>query len=247
MTKYLVTCAYDGSNFTGWQRQKNSRSVQGEIEKAITCFDKVDHIIVGSSRTDAKVHALGQRFHWQTSLKLSEYQVVRALNSHLPPDIRALAAVVVPDDFHARYSVRGKSYRYIINNGQYDVIRRNYQTFIRNKLDVEKMKEAAELFIGEHDFTSFCATTLAEKENQVRKLQRLTIEKQDDIITLTFYGNGFLRHMVRMLTQTLIEVGRGKIDKTAVAKMLAAKDKRACRYNAKPEGLYLLQVEYADY
>ena len=247
MKRFLVTCAYDGSNFAGWQKQKNKRCVQSEIENAISVFDTRDYRIVGSGRTDAKVHALGQRFHWDTEISIDGNQTVKAINAHLPEDIRIVEALEVPLTVHARFSAIGKCYRYLINNGTYDIFARNYQGFVREKLDIEKMRNASTVFCGEHDFTSFCATTLLEKENQIREITSITIDKTDDLITLQFDGNGFLRYMVRMITQTLIEVGKGKLTEKDVETMLRAKNKKACRYNARPEGLYLVGIEYGEY
>ena len=246
MKRFLVTCAYDGSDFAGWQKQKNKRCVQSEIEKAISCFDQGHFLVVGAGRTDAKVHALGQRFHYDTGLAINNIQVVKAINSHLPADIFIKEAKEVDLSFHARYHANNKCYQYLINNKEYDVLTRNYRTYIKDKLDIAKMREAAGLFIGCLDFTTFCATTLKEKEDQVREVRSITITEDQGLITLTFEGKGFLRYMVRMMTQTLIEVGRGKITKTEVERMLEAKDKRACRYNARPEGLYLVRIDYDD-
>jgi len=244
MNKFLVTCTYDGTDFVGWQVQKSKRSVQSEIEKAIACFDKDKHIIVGCSRTDAKVHALGQCFHWETNLNIKSKQVIDAINAHLPDDIRIINAEKVNQDFHARYHAKKKCYKYIINNGEYNIFERNHQVFIKEKLNIEKMQVAAEIFIGIHDFTTFCATTLKEKNNQSREITALTIKQIKDIIEIEFEGIGFLRYMVRMISQTLIEVGKGKLSNEEVEEMLNACDKSACRYNAKPEGLYLVRIDY---
>ena len=244
MKRFLITCSYDGSDFAGWQKQNNKRCVQTEIEKAVACFDQGSFLVVGCSRTDAKVHARGQRFHYDTDLKMNGSQVVKAINTHLPKDVFIMEAKEVGLDFHARYHANNKCYKYLINNKEYDVLTRNYQTYIKDKLDVAKMREAAKLFIGKQDFTTFCATTLKEKENQVREVRSIDISEDNGLITLTYEGKGFLRYMVRMMTQTLIEVGRGKIDKNDVERMLKAKDKRACRYNARPEGLYLVRIDY---
>jgi len=244
MKRFLVTCSYDGSDFAGWQKQENKRCVESEIEKALAGFDQRASSIVGSGRTDAKVHALAQRFHYDTTLEISASQVVKALNSHLPEDIFIKEAQAVSRDFHARFHAINKCYRYLINNRDYDVLMRNYQTYVKDRLDVARMRETAELFVGHQDFATFCATTFEEKENQVREIRSLVVSDNEGIITLTFEGKSFLRYMVRMISQTLIEVGRGKLTKDEVEEMLKAKDKSACRYNAKPEGLYLVRIDY---
>ena len=245
MTRWLVTCSYDGTNFAGWQKQTNKRSVEAEINKAISAFDKGPFAVVGCSRTDAKVHALGQCFHYDTKLNFAEIGLVKAINTYLPADIYIIGARVVPVDFHARFSAKAKTYKYLINNGPYDVVLRNYQYHVPKELDLEAMQQAATVFIGTHDFSAFCVTSTKEKENQIRTIRAIKITKRGNIITLFFRGNSFLRYMVRMMVQTLVEVGRGRLSKEEVAAMLASKDKDACRYNAPPCGLYLVEVTYA--
>ncbi|MFV0255747.1 MAG: tRNA pseudouridine(38-40) synthase TruA [Erysipelotrichaceae bacterium] len=242
--RYLVSCQYDGSAFMGWQLQPELRSVSAEILKALKAFHKKDIVIYGCSRTDALVHASDQRFHFDSDLNISADKMKIAINTYLPEDIVVNAVELVDSNFHARYHATAKEYQYLINNGVYDIFRRNYQVHIKDGLDVEKMKEASKLFLGEHDFTSFNASPLKEIPNQVRKISKIDITKDQDIISISYQGTGFLRYMVRMLSQCLIEVGLNKITLLEVKEMLEKKDKDVFRLNGEPQGLYLRRIYY---
>lgn len=242
--RYLVSCSYDGSNFVGWQSQPNKRSVTQEIEIALEKFHQKAISICGCSRTDALVHASDQRFHFDSDLVITEDKMRQAINTFLPDDIRINNCVVVDNEYHARYHSSSKEYEYLINNGEYDIFARNYQCYISKELDIDKMIEASKVFIGEHDFTSFNTSTLKDYPNQVREIYSIDISKSSDTISLYFHGNGFLRYMVRMITQSLIEVGLSKLEIVDIRKMLEAKDKRACRYKAEAQGLYLRRINY---
>lgn len=240
--RYKAIVSYDGSAFDGWQIQKNGRTVQQEINKAISKITNQQINIVGSGRTDSKVHAKGQTFHFDTDKQFKD--IAHAINSQLPEDIFIRSVEPVDDDFHARYSVKWKHYDYVINNGEYSPLLRNYSCFVKKKLNIEKMKEVAQVFIGEHDFTSFNSTSKEEIENQVRTISKIDINCENDIITLSFYGDGFLRYMVRMISQTIIEAGLERITVEEVEKMLLAKSKTACNFNGEGCGLYLVEVGY---
>lgn len=244
MRRYRVLCSYDGRDFCGWQIQGNKRTVAGEITKALQAFHKETVFVVGASRTDKGVHALGQVFHYDSNLAMSTQQYLIALNGRLPGDIHIIEISEVDNDFHARYSVAAKHYRYIINNGDYDVCAIHYQWQVLDKLDVKQMIEAAKIFEGTHDFSTFCATKKTERANQVRTIYSLTVKEEGSLIYLDFHGKGFLRHMLRMLVEVLVEVGRNKITFAEVVALLAAQDKNICGYNAPAGGLYLVRVEY---
>jgi tRNA pseudouridine38-40 synthase len=243
--RYKCVVSYDGSRFAGWQKQAADLTVQETIEKAISRIVNHEVVIVGSGRTDAKVHALGQVFHFETERKISSFQ--KAINSQLPPDIYIKSIEEVTEDFHSRFDAKYKHYDYLINNGEYNPCMANYSCYIKDKLDLTLMKQASEVFIGTLDFTSFNATKLGENENQIRTIYKIEITKKDDFITISYYGNGFLRYMVRMITQTLIEVGLGNVSIDEVQQMLDKKDKASCSYNAEPQGLYLIEVGYQEY
>ncbi|MGB4985589.1 MAG: tRNA pseudouridine(38-40) synthase TruA [Erysipelotrichaceae bacterium] len=243
--RYFVSVSYDGTNFAGWQKQKDKRSVQGEIEKVLSDVHTYPVLISGSGRTDAQVHAISQVFHFDSELLKIEKDVKKALDGLLPTDIVCNWVNKVDKDYHARYDCISKKYRYIINDGLFDVFRRNYECYVKNTLDVELIKEASLIFVGEHDFSALCTNRKKEKENQVRIIYSITVDRSSDgRIVIDFYGNGFLRHMVRMIVQVLIEVGLKRIDICRAKAMLDSKDKAACQYKADAKGLYLMEVNY---
>ncbi|MCI5774337.1 MAG: tRNA pseudouridine(38-40) synthase TruA [Erysipelotrichaceae bacterium] len=244
MIRYKCTLMYDGTNYNGFQTQVNGSSIQEEVEKVLTKICDQPIKIVASGRTDAKVHAYGHVFHFDTDKELSIYKFKYAINGLLPKDIQVCDMEVVDELFHARYCVASKQYDYLINNGHYDVFKRNYSCYEKYPLDIELMQEASKIFIGEHDFTSFNASPLTEFPNQVRYIEKILLEKQDDMIKISFIGEGFLRYMVRMLSACLIEVGKKRLTVADLKGMMEAKDKKAVRYNAPAQGLYLQNITY---
>ena len=243
--RYKATVSYDGSGYYGWQSQNDKPSVQQKLNEAISRITNETVSITGSGRTDSRVHAYGQTFHFDTDKKFADLAL--SINSQLPDDIHVIKVEEVSDDFHARYDVRWKHYDYLINNGPYDPLKRNYCVHEKEKLDVELMKKAGDVFLGEHDFTSFNATKKQEIANQTRTIYNVSVASEGDMIRISFYGSGFLRYMVRMLAQTMIEAGKGKISPDEIREMLDKKDKEACHYNGQPQGLYLMEVGYQDY
>ncbi|MGI6510039.1 MAG: tRNA pseudouridine(38-40) synthase TruA [Erysipelotrichaceae bacterium] len=243
--RYKCVVLYDGSSYSGWQKQADSLTIQQTIEKAIAKIVNHEVSIVASGRTDAKVHALGQVFHFDTEKKINNFK--KAINSQLPKDIYIRSIEEVSEDFHSRFDAKYKKYEYIINNGEYNPCKANYSCHIKDKLDLELIKRAGRLFVGTLDFTSFNATKLTENENQVRTIYKISIREVNDYVYISFVGDGFLRYMVRMLVQTLIEVGLGNVSIDEVKQMLRKKDKTACSYNAQPQGLYLIEVGYDEY
>ena len=243
--RYKATVSYDGSGYYGWQSQNDKPSVQQKLNEAISHITNETVSITGSGRTDSRVHAYGQTFHFDTDKKFAD--LASSINSQLPDDIHVIKVEEVSDDFHARYDVRWKHYDYLINNGPYDPLKRNYCVHEQEKLDTELMKKAGEVFLGEHDFTSFNATKKQEIANQTRTIYNISVASDGNMIRISFYGSGFLRYMVRMLAQTMIEAGKGKISPDEIREMLNKKDKEACHYNGQPQGLYLMEVGYQDY
>ena len=243
--RYKATVSYDGSGYYGWQSQNDKPSVQQKLNEAISHITNETVSITGSGRTDSRVHAYGQTFHFDTDKKFADLAL--SINSQLPDDIHVIKVEEVSDDFHARYDVRWKHYDYLINNGPYDPLKRNYCVHEQEKLDTELMKKAGDVFLGEHDFTSFNATKKQEIANQTRTIYNVSVASEGDMIRISFYGSGFLRYMVRMLAQTMIEAGKGKITANEIREMLDKKDKEACHYNGQPQGLYLMEVGYQDY
>ena len=243
--RYKATVSYDGSGYYGWQSQNDKPSVQQKLNEAISHITNETVSITGSGRTDSRVHAYGQTFHFDTDKKFADLAL--SINSQLPDDIHVIKVEEVSDDFHARYDVRWKHYDYLINNGPYDPLKRNYCVHEQEKLDTELMKKAGDVFLGEHDFTSFNATKKQEIANQTRTIYNISVASDGNMIRISFYGSGFLRYMVRMLAQTMIEAGKGKISPDEIREMLDKKDKEACHYNGQPQGLYLMEVGYQDY
>ncbi len=244
--RVLCTVMYHGAHYNGWQVQINAPSIQGVIQKALSNMHRETIQIHGSGRTDSGVHAFGQTFHFDTHFKLSEDQWIKALNSSLPMDIRIVDVQFVDKDFHARYSVERKRYDYLIL--QEDPNPFSYQTHlsVTEKLNINLMRQACFLFIGTHDFSSFCANTKEEMPNQVRTIFTFDIESEEDQLRFILEGDGFLRYMVRILVAIILDVGKGKLNLDEVSKILAAKDKQAYGGIVDACGLYLMEVTYKE-
>lgn len=242
--RYKVTIAYDGLNYAGFQSQKNAVAIQDIIESVIERIFSEKIRIVMSSRTDAGVHAYGQVFHFDSDIEKEERKLKFSMNSLLPDDIHVMEVKQVSKDFHARYSVKKKTYEYLINVGEYDVFLRGraYQCFY--KLDIDLMKQGAALFLGEHNFASFNTSSLKEYPNQVRTISEFSITRKKDILKIRVTSSGFLRNMVRIMVGTLIDLGRGKKTLDDIREMLEYPNKSTRRYNADPNGLYLVKIFY---
>ena len=245
--KYCMTFSYDGSNFSGYQKQPKLRTVQGEIEKALKEINdnkKVD--IHASGRTDAKVHALNQKAHFELDMKITVDKLAKGLNSLLPEDNKIKKIDEVADDFHARFSAIGKEYVYVINMGEYNPLERNYVYQHNDKLDVIEMERGLKYIEGTHNFRAFTKVD-EEKDDYVRTISQTNLirdNKDLNKITLVFVGTGFLRYMVRNIVGTLIEVGQGKRKSEDIIDILKSKDRTKAGKTANPEGLYLKNVFY---
>lgn len=244
MNRYKVTISYDGSEYKGWQSQPHGNSVQQVVEHALYKMYHQSVDAIASGRTDTNVHALGQVFHFDAPFMIASDGVLRGLNSLLPADIRVVMVQSVDSSFHARYSAKKKTYRYLVNVGPYDLFSRKYQYQYHHIVDVAKIQAVLDVFIGQHDFTSFNTTTLQENHNQVRTITKFTVTQKNQTLVFEITGNGFLRYMVRMLVGTLLEVGRGRLSRADVETMLAKQEKGVCRYKADACGLYLVAVTY---
>ncbi|AMC93075.1 hypothetical protein AOC36_03505 [Erysipelothrix larvae] len=239
-----VTLAYDGSDFDGWQKQHHGRTIQGELEKILKKIHKHDVKVVGSGRTDAGVHALGQVFHFDTDLMIPNDKWPLAINALCPDDLRIIKVQSVDETFHARYSAVQKTYQYQVNVGAYNLFQRKMVYQLNASVDLDLIQEAASLLIGTHDFTSFNATSHEEIEDQVRTIHAIDINQEGDIITFTLKGSGFLRYMVRMIVASLLEVGRHRLPINALSYALKHPDKRALNSNVPACGLTLISVHY---
>lgn len=242
-----ITFSYDGSNFAGYQKQPKMRTVQGEIEKALKEINgdkKVD--IHASGRTDAGVHALNQRAHFDIDIDITCDKLMKALNSMLPDDIYVKKVEEVDDNFHARFNAIGKEYVYKINMGEYNPLERNYVYQYNKKLDVVAMERGMKYIEGTHDFRSFTKID-EEKEDYVRTVSQTNLirdTKDVNKITLVFVGTGFLRYMVRNIVGTLIEIGEGKRKSEDIITILKEMDRTKAGKIANAEGLYLKNVFY---
>lgn len=242
--RFLITFSYDGTNFSGYQRQDGLRTIQEEMEKALTGINNgIDVILNSSGRTDKGVHALCQKAHVDMDVDITPYHLMRAMNTHLPKDIHVIKTEIVSNDFHARYMVKEKEYQYKLNIGEYNPIERNYVYQYCKKLDLDKMKEAINYFVGTHDFQSFTPTK-DQRDNYVRTINYANIKEENNIVTFTFRGNGFIKYQIRNMVGYLIRVGEGKKKGEDIPKILDGKDRRLASITAHPEGLYLTKVTY---
>lgn len=244
MRNIKLTIEYDGKEFHGWQKQPNKLNIQGTIEKAIEEITGEKIELIGSGRTDAGVHALGQVANFKTNSTLPIEKVPIAINSKIKKAIVIQKAEEVEEDFHSRYCCKQKTYRYIINNSEYGTaLYRNLEYSFPSFLKIEKMQEAAKQFQGEHDFKAFKASGTSSK-NSVRTIYEAKVEKKADRIYFTFTGNGFLYNMVRIMAGTLLEVGLGKIQPEQIKQILESKDRKQAGRTLPAQGLYLVKVEY---
>lgn len=244
--RYLIKLSYDGSNYSGFQTQKGLITIQEQIEKALTKINDGKYTpLVATGRTDKGVHAIAQYAHVDIDVNITEHKLKRALNSNMPNDIHVIKATQVDNQFHARYNVKGKTYKYVINTGEYNPLERNYVFQYNYKLDIENIKEAIKYLEGKHDFRAF-VTDNKEKENCIREIYDTKVEKENDKIIITFRGNGFMRYQVRNMVGILIRVGEGKMTPSEVKEILDSKDRTIFGKTAPAEGLYLVNVEFND-
>ena len=242
--KTLLTLEYDGSGFAGWQRQAAFRTVQEEMEKAVSRAVGQETRVWGASRTDAGVSALGQRAHFYNYSTIPTEKFPFVLNTMLPPDIRVRAAREIPEGFHARFSCRGKIYTYrIYNNRHASAIRRHMTTHVPVPVDTDKMRDAARKFLGVHDFAAFQASGGTAKTT-VRAIFGLDVDRQGDDITLTVRGSAFLYNMVRIMAGTLIAIGQDRLPPSCIDEALETGDRLVLGITAPPTGLELTRIFY---
>ncbi len=241
---YKMTMAYDGTNYHGWQRQKNGITVQEVLEDVLSEMFGVETVVTGCSRTDAGVHARIYvcSFCGETTIPADKIPFV--LNTKLPDDIRVYKCEEVSDDFNARFHTVTKAYEYkIVNRAFQNPLLRNFAWHYPIELDVEKMQKAAEIIKGKHDFASFCAAGSVVKST-VRNITELTVRKDGDIITVRAAADGFLYNMVRIIVGTLVYVGNGKLSENDIKDLIEKKDRREMGITAPPQGLSLVEVNY---
>lgn len=245
MNNYKLVIQYDGTRYQGWQKQNSGvNTIQGKLEAIFEELNGEPTSVHGAGRTDTGVHALHQVANVYVKQDLSEEEVLQYVNKYLPEDIAVTSVVKVIDRFHARLHAKKKVYQYCISNSSIsNVFRRKYTYTISEKLDLKRMEEAANELVGTHDFKGFCSKS-SSKKSTTRTIYSIEIQKQGDEIQITYIGNGFLYHMVRILTGTLIEVGQGKRDICTIQEILTEKNRQKAGELVPGKGLILLDVIY---
>lgn len=241
-----LTVAYDGTNYHGWQVQKNGITIESELNRCLRALLGEDIQVIGASRTDAGVHALGNVAVFDTCARIPAEKISYALNQRLPEDIRIQKSEAVGLDWHPRYVSSRKTYEYRIYRGKFPMpVKRLYSYFTYRKLDVNRMVEAAAYLEGEHDFKSFCQTG-AQVESTVRTIYSAQVEEQGADLVIRICGNGFLYNMIRIIAGTLMDIGEGKRSPEDMETIIEAKDRAAAGPTAPPQGLTLIRYEYPD-
>ena len=245
LRNFKLTIEYDGSSYKGWQKQKNERTIQGEIEKALTTITGKKIILTGSGRTDAGVHAWGQTANFLCDTNLSTEAFLNGLNGLLQEDIVIRNCDEVDEKFHARINAKSKIYNYrILNSGLPSAIGRQYAWFIRKNLDTDAMRRANIHLVGNHDFKSFEGAGSPRSSTTRCVMKSVLIAKDDNYLILEIEANGFLRFMVRNIVGTLADVGLGKITPEGFKQILLSKDRKLAGATAPPHGLFLMRVIY---
>jgi tRNA pseudouridine38-40 synthase len=246
--KFILTVAYDGTAYEGWQTQKVGTGVQQKVEEALARLFPSRPIVHSSSRTDTGVHALGMVAHFEVprgEFKMTVRKLALAINAWLPEDVRVLSASTAPKKFHARFDAGGKQYRYFAwNHPAMNPLLRQTAWHVPRRLGLKVMRTAARLFVGRHDFQSFAANPGYKKESTVRRLTRCEIKKSGPLLTFTIEGDGFLYKMCRGIVGTLVQVGLGKFPPLEIKRMLAKRDRRVAGMTAPAHGLVLWKVFY---
>lgn len=244
MKRIKLIISYDGTNYCGWQTQKNGTTIEELLNKKLSELLNEDIIIIGASRTDSGVHALGNVAVFDTNTTIPSDKICYAINQRLPEDIRVVSSCEVDNSFHPRYCDTNKTYMYKILNDRVEMpLNRHYAYFVYPKLNVEKMKEGAKYIIGEHNFKSFCSKR-SQVENTVRTIYSLDIEEKGNIITITINGNGFLYNMVRIIVGTLIKVGLNAYPPEHIKEIIEALDRAKAGPKVPAKGLTLVEIKY---
>lgn len=245
MRNIKITIQYDGSRYKGFQRlQDNDMTIQGKIEGVLSKMTNENIEIIGSGRTDMGVHAYGQVANFKTNSDMSLKKMQKYLTEYLPEDIVIKEIEEVEERFHSRYNVKAKTYLYKIDNNRYrSPFLRKYATHVDKQLDLDAMREASKVLLGEHDFTSFCSSKSKKKSN-VRIIHSISVQEKDGIVSIYVDGNGFLYNMVRIIVGALIEVGLGKKTTEDIRMMLEEKNRAKASDTAPSKGLYLYKVVY---
>ena len=241
---YKLKISYDGSRYSGWERQPGKETIQGKLESVLSRMCDEDIEIIGAGRTDAGVHAKAMIANVHLGTDMKEDEILEYLNRYLPDDIAVTQVRLAARRFHARYNAKGKTYCYTIFNGKVKpVFNRKYYTYIEEPLDTHAMREASGYLIGEHDFKSFCGNPKMKKST-VRRIDSIDIKTSKGYIYIYYKGTGFLQYMVRIMTGTLIEVGKGRLRAEEVKDILESRDRSNASPTAPAKGLCLEKVHY---
>ena len=245
MTRFALTIEYDGTPFVGWQRQPDGSSVQQSIEVAIAKTSGVETQVHAAGRTDAGVHALGMRAHFDLDTTLTPFRLAGALNAHLrPAPISILDCQIVPDNWHARFTCTGRAYEYhIVNRRAPLTVERNRAWQVIQKLDADAMHNAAQLLIGIHDFTTF-RSAHCQSDSPIKSLDRLDVRREGEHVLVEAAARSFLHHQVRSMVGSLAAVGTGRWSAGDLKAALEAKDRTELAHNAPPDGLYFVKAVY---
>lgn len=246
MKRIKLTVAYDGTKYSGWQIQKNAITIEEVLNKTLSKFFRENITVIGASRTDSGVHALGNVAVFDANVTMPSDKISYAINNLLPDDIRIQKSEEVAADFHPRYCNTRKTYEYKIYSSQFpNPMARLYSLFVYYALDEEKMQQAADYLVGEHDFKSFC-TPKEDVENTVRTIYYIKVIREGNFVKIRINGNGFLYNMVRIIVGSLLKVGMGMIRPEQVKEILEAKDRTKAGHKAAACGLTLLEIQYVD-
>ncbi|MFI3307058.1 MAG: tRNA pseudouridine(38-40) synthase TruA [Mycoplasmatota bacterium] len=241
--RYLMTVSYDGSKFYGYQKQLELKTVQGELEQVISKIAKEDVFVSSSGRTDRGVHALNQMIHFDLPKEIKKTKLQKAINSLVDKSIYIKNIEEVEDDFHARFNVLKKEYEYIINIGEYEPLRKEYEYQYNQPLNIKQMKKALKYFKGTHNFKSF-AKTNDKITNYIRTIYGVKLKEENGKIIINFIGDGFFRYQVRNMVGILIEIGQGKKQPKSIKEIILKENRTYAGITAKPQGLYLKEVFY---
>ena len=241
-----LTVAYDGTNYHGWQVQPNGITIESELNRCLADLFKEPIEVIGASRTDSGVHAMGNVAVFDTTARMPADKIAYALNQRLPEDIRIQKSQEVPQDWHPRHVQSRKTYEYRIYRARFPMpLKRLYYLFTYHQLNVNAMQEAVAYLEGEHDFKSFCQVG-AQVQSTVRTIYSAEVLEQGDDLVIRICGNGFLYNMIRIIAGTLMEIGQGKRDPMDIIQILEARDRAAAGPTAPPQGLTLIKYEYPD-
>lgn len=242
---YKMLLAFDGTRYLGWERQQNTdMTIQGKVESVLERMVGEPVEMIACGRTDAGVHAKGMVANAKFETEMPPQEICAYMNHYLPDDICVREVSIASERFHSRYNATGKTYCYTCYVGEYKpLFDRKYVYVVNQELDLQAMRKATEYLMGEHDFASFCANKKMKKST-VRIVDKIDITRKGEYLYLTFHGNGFLHHMVRILTGTLLEVGMGKRTPESMQELLEARDRAMAGVTAPAQGLCMMKVDY---